>query len=111
MMRHLIVTTALCSSMLMGINSCSSQQKSFTSEATLRWTGMLAADGCGFFLDIDGKEYKPSNEEIIPETFQQHDASSVRVTYEILEEPLEYTCGMLPARYSSTIKITEIVAR
>ncbi|EMR01847.1 hypothetical protein [Cesiribacter andamanensis] len=79
-----------------------------TAEATLRWTGMLAADGCGFFLDINGKEYKPSNEEAIPESFQQTDSSPVVVTYRLLEKPLEYSCGMMPARFASNLHILEI---
>lgn len=94
---------------LMG--ACQNNMNQTTSDATLRWTGMIAADGCGYFLDIDDKEYKPSNEEVIPESFQQNDSSPVRVTYEFVEEPLEYSCGMMPMRYISTIRIVDIKKR
>ncbi|AHM59188.1 hypothetical protein D770_04605 [Flammeovirgaceae bacterium 311] len=98
----------LLGSLLVLLLSCNSSNQTFTTQATLRWTGMLAADGCGFFLDIDGKEYKPSNEEVIPEAFQEEEVQQVQLTYEVLEEPQEYSCGMMPTRYSSTIRIIEI---
>lgn len=91
--------------------SCAGEKEAITREATLRWTGMVAADGCGYFLDIEGTEYKPSNEEVIPESFQQEGEIPVVVTYTELEEPEEFSCGMRPTRYSSTIAIQEIEAQ
>lgn len=91
--------------------SCNSDSETYTKDAVLRFTGLLAADGCGYFLDIDGKEYKPSNEEVIPETFKAQEAMNVEVTYEVLPEGEPYSCGMLPSNYTATIKILEISPR
>ncbi|MBW3544731.1 MAG: hypothetical protein KY428_03875 [Bacteroidetes bacterium] len=100
---------ALCLLLLAGVFSCNQQHNTLTTEAKLRWTGMIAADGCGFFLDIDGQEYKPVNEEVIPEHFQQQETMRVRLTYEMQDKPLEYSCGMIPARPPfKAIKIIEI---
>lgn len=95
--------------LIMALFSCNQQQNVLTTEASLRWTGMIAADGCGFFLDIDGQEYKPVNEEIIPKHFQQQETILVRLTYKIEEKRIEYSCGMIPARPPfKAIKIIEI---
>lgn len=98
----------LCCGLFMSMMSCNNKNEPITTEASLRFTGLLAADGCGFFLDIDGQEYKPVNEEVIPETFQDENAHPVQLTYEKLEEPVEYSCGMKPSIYNSTIRIIEI---
>jgi hypothetical protein len=107
-MKRIILSSVLMACMLPGLLSCTNTKESMSTNATLRWTGMVAADGCGYFLDIDGKEYKPSNEEVIPESFQEQEVQQVQLTYEILEEPKEFSCGMMPTRYSSNIKIIEI---
>ncbi|WP_224994551.1 hypothetical protein [Cesiribacter sp. SM1] len=107
-MKRIVFSSMLMACLLPGLFSCNSTKETHSTNATLRWTGMLAADGCGYFLDIDGKEYKPSNEEVIPDSFQEQEVQQVQLTYEILEEPQEYTCGMMPTRYSSSIKIIEI---
>jgi hypothetical protein len=89
-------------------SACQNKAQQTSSEAILRWTGMIAADGCGYFLDIGDKEYKAVNEEVIPESFQQNERSAVRVTFEYLAEPLEYSCGLMPLRYISSIRILNI---
>ena len=107
-MKHYFSIAALCLGLLAGLNSCTQEQNALTTEANLRWTGMVAADGCGFFLDIDGQEYKPVNEEIIPEHFQEQEAMPVLLTYVLEEKPMEYSCGMIPARPFKAVKIVEI---
>lgn len=105
-MKYFFISLRLC--LLTGLWACQNQKEILTTEATLRWTGPLAADGCGFFLDINGQELKPVNEEVIPSAFQNEAAQRVQVRYQLLEEPQEYSCGMLPSRYSSTLKVLEI---
>lgn len=98
----------LPASLILLFFSCTSNQETHTAEARLRFTGLLAADGCGYFLDIDGKEYKPSNEEVIPASFQDQESSTIEVTYQILDEAVEYSCGMMPTQYQANLKILEI---
>lgn len=103
-----LIYTSLCCCFFLGLMACGNENTTHTTEATLRWTGPVAADGCGFFLDIEGQEYKPANEEVIPDAFKSEGAQPVQLTYQELEEPVVYTCGMLPSRYSSTIRILEV---
>jgi hypothetical protein len=94
--------------LLLQLGGCHNGARQTSSEAILRWTGMIAADGCGYFLDIGDKEYKAVNEEVIPESFQQNESSAVTLTFEYLAEPLEYSCGLMPLRYISGIRIISI---
>ncbi len=64
--------------------------------ATLHWTGEIAADGCGFEVEIDGERYLPENEEAIPASFKERDSSRVQLSYVPLPEPIDRRCGMLP---------------
>jgi len=61
--------------------------------AILSWTGDYAVDGCGFFITIGEKEYKPENESIIPESFQSSENMIVFIEYELSVQPVEYICG------------------
>ncbi|MCJ8163350.1 hypothetical protein MKJ04_00745 [Pontibacter sp. E15-1] len=50
-----------------------------TIEATLHWTGDYALDGCGYILTIGDTDYKPKNEEDIPDTYKQPPITDVNV--------------------------------
>ena len=91
-MKNLFPTILLLSLILLSLYSCSSntEQPIIDAIATLRWTGPLAADGCGFFVDIEGKEYKPSNEEVIPESFKERDSSQVQIQYKVLKDLVNF---------------------
>ena len=66
-----------------------------TSEALLNWTGDYAADGCGFFITIDGKKYKPENEDIIDDSFERFSSSKIEVVieYKLLNTEIARYCG------------------
>lgn len=79
--------------------------------ATLYWTGEIAADGCGFEVEIEGKRYLPENENAIPESFKQEDSSRVQLTYARLSDPIDRRCGMLPQpRVMPAIRILSVDA-
>ena len=79
--------------------------------ATLFWTGEIAADGCGFEVEINGKRYLPENEDAIPEAFKQQDSSRVQLTYASLADPIDRRCGMLPQpRVMPAIRILSVEA-
>ena len=65
----------------------------YLKRATLRWKGDYSYDGCGFFIDIDGKTYKPENEEIIGNEFRVHEPISVILKFKILQQKVKYLCG------------------
>lgn len=69
---------------------------SMKTTATLHWTGEIAADGCGFEVEIDGKRYLPENESSIPDKFKGQSSSKVQLQYNPLQEPIDRRCGMLP---------------
>ena len=109
-MKNLFPAFLLLNFTLLSLYSCSSniEQPTINSTGTLRWTGPLAADGCGFFVDIEGKEYKPSNEEVTPVSFMENNSSQVQIQYRVLKEPIEYSCGMLPVRHFRSIELVEV---
>lgn len=77
--------------------------------ATLHWTGEIAADGCGFEVEIDGKRYLPANEEAIPEQFKQQESTQVQLEFEPLPEPIDRRCGMLPQpRIMDAIRVISV---
>ncbi|WP_266205012.1 hypothetical protein [Pontibacter kalidii] len=79
--------------------------------ATLYWTGEIAADGCGFEVEIAGKRYLPENEEAIPQKYKTQDSSSVHLTYKTLPEPIDRRCGMLPQpRIMPAIRVLSVEA-
>ena len=65
-------------------------------DAVLRWTGDYAVDGCGFFIIINGHEYKPENESIIDDSFKMNHDIEVKIEYKILDKKIESWCGDLP---------------
>ena len=90
--------------------SCDLKVKSTNfKEATIKWTGPVAADGCGFYVLMDGKEYKPVDESAIGEEFKQLEEVKVLINYEKTGETIEFSCGMQPTVQTiRTIDIKEI---
>jgi len=76
--------------------------------ANLSWTGNYAVDGCGFFITIGEKEYKPENESVIPDRFQSSENMNVFIVYELSIEPVEYICGFAGPSEMDGIFILEI---
>jgi len=66
-----------------------------TNEATIEWSGAYEVDGCGFFVIINQKEYKPVNETIIDDSYKSGQVD-VTIKYELLNEKIEKSCGDLP---------------
>jgi hypothetical protein len=67
-----------------------------TAQATLLWTGEVAADGCGFEVVMDGRKYIPENEAAIDDSFKQRESTQVQLEFVRLPEPIDRRCGMLP---------------
>lgn len=77
--------------------------------ATLHWTGEIAADGCGFEVEIDGKRYLPENEDAIPAKYKERESTQVQLEYESLAEPIDRRCGMLPQpRVMDAIRVISV---
>tara|TARA_R110002050_G_scaffold300621_3_gene471026 strand:+ start:1204 stop:1557 length:354 start_codon:yes stop_codon:yes gene_type:complete len=79
------------------VSSCKKETAKFDSEvktktAILHYTRSYAVDGCGYFLDIDSKQYKPDNEEII-DTLGATEDVTVIVEFQYLENSIFTNCG------------------
>lgn len=71
-----------------------------TDNATISWHGQYEADGCGFFVQIEGRRYKASNEELIGDEFKTlDDSASVQLEYTILPNKIVYSCHDAPWPY------------
>jgi len=88
--------------------SCNDDEQIQTKEAKLEWQGEYAVDGCGFFVEIDGKKYKPENENIIGNELKTSDQLLVLIKFEYLNREIEYHCG-LQLHKIEAIKIISIV--
>lgn len=63
-------------------------------EAILIWTGDPTVDaGCGYFFRINGEEYKPANENLIPNSLKRQASLPVIITYRPLSERIRYSCS------------------
>ncbi|MDR1380436.1 MAG: hypothetical protein LBJ47_03045 [Tannerella sp.] len=67
------------------------------SEATVVWKGEYEVDGCGFFVKIKGKEYKPENEEVFGDDFKSVTETEVVVEYELSDKKIEKACYDSPS--------------
>lgn len=84
-------------------------QETETAQATLLWTGEIAADGCGFEVMIDGNKYLPANEDAIDDNFKNSDSTQVQLEYVGLPEQIDRQCGMLPQpRVMDAIRVVSI---
>ena len=80
-----------------------------TASAALLWTGEIAADGCGFEVMIDGKNYLPANEDAIADLYKNSDSTQVQLEFVRLPEPIDRRCGMLPQpRVMDAIQVISI---
>ena len=88
-----------------------SENEGITSEATLLWTGEIAADGCGFEIEMDGKKYIAENEDAIPATFKENESSEVKLTYLPVKEQIDRRCGMVPQpRVMDAVRVISVSA-
>lgn len=106
----------LAAMLILGLTASACQQQASqtttSTTATLVWTGEIAADGCGFEVLIDGKSYLPENEEAIPAKFKESDSTEVSIAYEMLPEPIDRRCGMIPEpRVKDAIRILSVEAK
>lgn len=90
-LKHLTLFAVLS---LIIASCCKKNDEIITTDALLLWTGEVALDGCGFLVEIDGTQYKPENEEIIPVAFQANDTTLVKVEYDENIKEIAFTCGL-----------------
>ncbi|MBC5992390.1 hypothetical protein [Pontibacter cellulosilyticus] len=87
------------------------ENEAITTNATLLWSGEIAADGCGFEIEIDGKTYLPENEDAIPAKFKESESSEVKLTYLPLKDQIDRRCGMLPQpRVMDAVRVVSVTA-
>ncbi|MCF8369237.1 MAG: hypothetical protein K9G76_09355 [Bacteroidales bacterium] len=106
---NLLVGIILIFSLFGSCKKENESEKIRTTEAILFWAGPYEADGCGYFIEINGIEYKPNNESQIDSSFQVNEEIPVKLEYQYPSRKIEYWCGLLPqAQYSNEIIIISI---
>lgn len=92
-------------------NASQPEKEGITTKATLLWSGEIAADGCGFEIEIDGKTYLPENEDAIPAIFKESESTEVKLTYLPLKDQIDRRCGMIPEpRVMDAVKVISVTA-
>lgn len=71
-------------------------------EATIVKTAPLAADGCGWVIEVEGEQYKAKS---LSEKFLE-DGLKVKISYKQLDEI--YQCGMIAGQGLTYIEIEKI---
>lgn len=105
---YLLHTLAVATLLFTGCQTKAGQENE-TAQATLLWTGELAADGCGFEVVIDGKKYLPANEDAIDEAFKNRDSTQVQLEFVRLQEQIDRRCGMLPQpRVMDAVRVIKV---
>ena len=75
--------------LIMGIAVCCRENEpdgAITSEATLRWMGDPAVDGCGLWLEVDTTRYFASSQQHSFITFLEADRGSIDVVVRYVVE-------------------------
>ena len=84
----------LCLIFILFLYSCGGDDKDenrLKSDAVLEWRGEYEIDGCGFFILMNDKEYKPVNEEIIDNSFKSGNTNII-IEYELSDKKIETLC-------------------
>lgn len=89
----------------------SNENQSNEKEAILKWTGAYAVDGCGYFIEMNSKRYKPENENIIDDRFQSETGINVIIEFEYLEENIQVSCGFSMPQLEEGIKLYSITEK
>jgi hypothetical protein len=113
-MKLTITTIALLCLSAIVLLSCqnSSDGDAETSDATLIWSGEYMVDGCGFEVEIDGKRFKPDNENEIDEAFKVEGETPVLITFEKLGRQLDIRCGLsTQSRAMDAIRVVTVKKR
>ncbi|QCR21786.1 hypothetical protein [Pontibacter sp. SGAir0037] len=88
------------------------QNETDKAEAIIYWSGEYMVDGCGFEVEMNGKKYKPENEDAIPEVFKKQEQSKVELTYALLDETIDRRCGLATvSREMPAIRIVYVEAK
>jgi hypothetical protein len=112
-MKNILYATVLLLTTLV-FTACqnSSDGDSETADATLIWSGEYMVDGCGFEVEIDGKRFKPDNENEIDEAFKVEGETPVIITFEKLGRQLDIRCGLsTQSRAMDAIRVVTVKKR
>ncbi len=104
-MKNLII---ICTVLFLGFmfQSCSPEEVVLSADAELTWSGSYELDGCGYFLKIDGVDYKASNEDVISDVYMTSSPATVNLEY-ILLPNATWNC-FAPTEDAGMIEIVSI---
>lgn len=105
-MRYFLISALL---LTMWVGCSKKNEPALWETATIEFTGDYAVDGCGFWISIDKTEYKPTNEEVIPDRFKTLAPTTITFSYELTADISDYQCGLDPTKRTvKTLRIMDI---
>ena len=97
------------------LSSCETKEEGcYTTETVdgiIKWSGDYAVDGCGYFLMVGEKEFKPTNETAIPDTYKAGGWEGTQVEVRILNYQKQISAGCQLPYQTNAAKILEIRKR
>lgn len=83
-----------------------------SADAVLVWSGEYMVDGCGFEVEIDGRRYKPENENEIDDALKVEGETPVVISFERLGRQLDIRCGLsTQSRLMDAIRVVSVKKR
>ncbi|MCP2045279.1 hypothetical protein [Pontibacter sp. HSC-36F09] len=108
---QLTLLIGLCSLLLVACQN-NTDGNAETDDAILIWSGEYMVDGCGFEVEIDGKRFKPDNENEMDAAFKVEGETPVIITYEKLGRQLDIRCGLsTQSRAMDAIRVISVKKR
>ncbi|MBX0335311.1 hypothetical protein K3G39_18910 [Pontibacter sp. HSC-14F20] len=113
-MKNLLLSAILVLMTTLAFTACqnNTEGNAETDDAILFWSGEYMVDGCGFEVEINGKRFKPDNENEIDEAFKMEGETPVMITYEKLGRQLDIRCGLsTQSRAMDAIRVISVKKR
>lgn len=88
------------------IFACSEKEDILEGSAIISYSSPIV-DGCGYFIIINSIDYKPTNPEVIPESYKQLFNAVVDLKYK-LPGKFEYPCAFAGLIEGDGIEVVEI---
>ncbi len=95
-MKIFLVLLAILSTFI----ACKKEDDNDLQRAIVMWHGPYELDGCEYFVEIDGTEFKPLNEEIFGDQFQNGESVEIEINY-IETGNTDIPCGLMLHSYPS----------
>ncbi|MBC5992391.1 hypothetical protein [Pontibacter cellulosilyticus] len=105
------ILTGLMLLAIFSLSSCEKEETCYTTvtvDGVIRWSGSYAVDGCGYFLMVGEKKYKPTNEADIPDTYKVTGWEGTPVEVKMIDYNKQVPAGCQVSYQANSAKLLEI---